>query len=107
MVTEAAIRLVVQSDNLPELTEITQVALTEITADGVGMNEVVQRGAVIDPATSIAVISVIANDFPHGQIRWVSSIIMIEEPNTTMEVELTLIRESGAIGDIIISYRYL
>ena len=107
MVTEAAIRLVVQSDNLPELTEITQVALTEITADGVGMNEVVQRGAVIDPATSIAVISVIANDFPHGQIRWASSIIMIEEPNTTMEVELTLIRESGAIGDIIISYRYL
>ena len=106
MVTEAAIRLVIQSDNLPELTEITQVALTEITADGVDMNEVVRRGAVIDQATSIAVISVIANDFPHGQIRWVSLVVMIEEPNTTMEVELTLIRESGAIGDIIISYRY-
>ena len=104
-VAEAIIRLVIQSDNLPELTEITQVELTEVTADGVGMDEMVQRGAMIDLATSIAVISVIANDFPHGQIRWASSVVMIEEPNVTMEIELTLIRESGAIGDIIISYR--
>lgn len=105
-VAEAIIRLVIQSDNLPELTEITQVELTEVTANGVGMNAIVQRGAMIDPATSTAVISVVANDFPHGQIRWAPSVIMIEEPNATMEVELTLIRESGAIGDIIISYRW-
>ena len=105
-VAEATIRLVIQSDNLPELTEITQVELTEVTADGVGMDEIVRRGAMIDLASSTAVISVTANDFPHGQIRWAPSVLMIEEPNATMEVELILIRESGAIGDIIISYRY-
>lgn len=103
---EATISLVIQADNLPELTEITQVTLTEVTADGVSSLEIVQRGAVIDPVTSIATISVVANDFPHGQIRWASSVVMTTEPNNgTTDIELILIRESGAIGDIIITYR--
>lgn len=102
---EATIHLTIQADDLPELTEITQIELTEVTADGVSNMEFVQRGAVIDQATSTAVISVVANDFPHGQIRWASPVVMIEEPNATAEVELTLIRESGAISDIIITYR--
>ena len=105
-VAEATIHLTIQADDFPELTEITQVELTEVTADGVSSSEIVQRGAVIDQATSIAFISVLANDFPHGQIRWASSLVTTAEPNTTAEVELTLIRESGAIGDIIVTYRY-
>jgi len=102
---EATIQLVIQADDLPELNEITEVELTEVTVDGVSDMEIVQRGAVIDQASSIAVISVAANDFPHGQIRWSSSLVMIAEPNTTTEVELTLIRESGVISDIIVTYR--
>lgn len=103
---EATIQLVIQADNLPELNEITQVELTEVTVNGVSNTELVRgAGAVIDPASSVAVISVAANDFPHGQIRWASPLIMIAEPNTTTEVELTLIRESGAISDIIVTYR--
>lgn len=101
------IHLTILADDLPELTEITEVVLTEVTADGVSATEIVQRGAVIDQATSTAVISVVANDFPHGQIRWAPSSVMIEEPNTTAEVELTLIRESGTISDIIVTYRCL
>ena len=106
-VAEATIHLTVQADDLPELTEITQVELTDVTADGVSSLEIVQRGAMIDPATSIAFISVLANDFPHGQIRWASTLVMTEEPNATAEVELRLIRESGAIGDIVVTYRYM
>lgn len=104
---EATIRLTIQADDLPELTEITRLELTEVTADGVSSMEVVQRGAMIDRATSISVISVVANDFPYGQITWASPVLMTEEPNTTAEVELTLIRESGAISDIIVTYRLL
>ena len=109
---EDNIVLMIQADNLPELTEITEVVLTEVTVDGVDsmtlQREGEVQGAYIDDATMTAVISVAANDFPHGQITWDSAslLVMIPEPNdTAVVVELALIRLSGAIGDILITYR--
>jgi len=109
---EDDIVLVIQADNLPELTEITEVVLTDVIVDGVSsMTAQIEgevQGAYIDDASMIAVISVAANDFPHGQITWDSTslLIMVPEPNDTeVAVELILIRLSGAIGDILITYR--
>lgn len=94
------------------MTEITEVVLTEVTVNGVSdmtlQIEGEVQGAYIDDASRTAVISVAANDFPHGQITWDSASlsVMAPEPNDTMVVvELTLIRLSGAIGDILITYR--
>jgi len=111
---EDEIVLVIQADNLPELTEITEVVLTDVTVDGVtSMTLQIEGevpGAYIDDASMTAIISVAANDFPHGQITWDSAslLVMVPEPNdTAVAIDLTLIRLSGTIGNILITYRYV
>lgn len=90
---------------LPELNEVTVIALTEITENGVPPGGDSTRGAQILPAQRQAVITVQANDAPHGVVVWSASVVNVtEEDSTDNVVQLTLLREFGSIGAIIITY---
>lgn len=90
---------------LPELNEVTVIALTEITENGVPPGGDNTRGAQILPAQRQAVITVQANDAPHGVVVWSASVVNVtEEDSTDNVVQLTLLREFGSIGAIIITY---
>ena len=48
-----------------------------------------------------------ANDAPHGVIVWSPELVMLsEEDGVENTVQLSLIREFGAVGAITVSYRY-
>ena len=50
-------------------------------------------------------ITIQANDDPHGVIYWSSMMVLVdEEEGINTEVQLILIREFGDIGSIVISY---
>ena len=51
-------------------------------------------------------VTIQANDDPHGVIVWQSNSTEVVEGDTSTIVTLTLLREFGDIGDITIRYRY-
>ena len=101
----ATISLQIQPDVEPELNEVTQVLLTAITESGIAPGEDPTRGAELVPSQTLAVVTVQANDAPHGVIVWSPDVVMAtEEEDVENTVQLTLIREFGSLGAIVISY---
>ena len=65
------------------------------------------RGATLQAANTVSVLTVLANDEPHGVIQWspASSTVAVDEVNNMNQtVNLQIVREFGLIGDIIIFY---
>jgi len=105
-VSVSTIVLLIQPDLFPELNEVTRVTLTGVLENGVAVGGDPTRGARLAPAgQTTAVVTVQANDAPHGVVVWSPSVVMVtEEEEVDSVVQLTLIREFGSIGAIIISY---
>lgn len=101
----ATISLLVRSDNISELNEVTAVTLTNIIDNGVPSSGDQTRGASIIPGQNQAVLTVLANDEPHGVVAWSPILTMTEEEEgRNSEVQLTINREFGAIGAVVASY---
>lgn len=93
------------SDTIAELNEITTVTLTDIVENGVPASDDQSRGASLAPGQSEAVVTVAANDDPHGVVTWSPTLVMAEEEEGRNSVaRLTIVREFGAIGAIVVSY---
>ncbi len=81
------------------------VTLTSVIENGVPSSGDQTRGARVIPGQNQAVITVLANDDPHGVVTWSPAVVMTEEEESgSSVVQLTLVREFGAIGTIIVSY---
>ena len=105
--SEGTITVTVHPDLLPELNEVTVVELTEITENGAPPGSDSTRGAQLVPGRTRSFITVQANDAPHGVLVWSTSrVAATEEDAVDSGVELTILREFGSIGAILISYRY-
>lgn len=101
----ATITLLITADDISELNEVTMVTLTRVVENGVAMAGDQSRGASLASGRSQAVVTVQANDNPHGVITWSPTLVMAEEvEGRNNEIQVSLIREFGAIGAIIISY---
>lgn len=101
----AVITLTVRADNIPELNEVTRVSLTDIIENGVPPGGDQTRGASIVTGQATSFITVTANDAPHGVILWsanASTTAEVEGANS--QVNLSIIREFGTIGDVVVSY---
>ena len=102
-VNSTQIVLTVHADNVPELDEVTRIQLTQVTrTDGDA-----GRQAIIDSQSSSAVVTVLANDEPHGVVRWSPGSVnstAIETEGSNNVINLMVIREFGTVGDIIVSY---
>ena len=102
-VSMATITLVFQPDTLPELNEVTTVRLTSATVQRGGMNQ-----PQLISGRQEAVITVEANDSPHGVVSWSPIFITATETNSVDNtIQLTLVREFGTIGAVVISYSTL
>ena len=103
--SQSNITLALEGDSTPELSEMTFVTLTRVTESGVPEGGDTSRGAQIISGRNQAVITVQASDFPHGVISWVSPVVMATEvEGMDSTVTLTLVREFGSIGAIVIAY---
>lgn len=101
----ATITLLITSDNVSELDEVTTVTLTRVVENGVAMAGDQSRGASLASGRNQAVITVQANDDPHGVVTWSPTLVMADEVEGRNNViQVTLVREFGAIGAIIVSY---
>lgn len=97
--------LFVGADSVPELNEVTTVSLTSIVESGIpgGTNQ--SRGARLLPGGTEAVITVQANDDPHGVISWFPVMVLVDEQEGSNNVlQLIIVREFGAVGAVIISF---
>lgn len=104
-VSVATIRLLISADNIAELDEVTTVTLTNVVENGVPTSGDQSRGARLALGRNQAVITVQANDDPHGVIAWSPTMVMADEvEGRNNVVEFTLVREFGAIGAVVISY---
>ena len=105
-VAEVIIILIVQPDLLPELNEETVIELTEITQNGVPPGSDESRGAQFIPGKTQSVVTVQANDAPHGVLVWSAARVEAAElDGVDGTVQLTILREFGSIGAILITYR--
>ena len=102
-VSTATITLVFQPDSVPELNEVTRVRLTSATVQGGGVNQ-----PQLVAGRQEAVITVEANDAPHGVISWSpTSVVTMETDGMDSTVQLTIVREFGTIGSVVIGYTTL
>ena len=105
-VSEVTITVTVHPDLLPELNEETVIELTEITENGVPPGLDQTRGAQLISGRTQSVVTVQANDAPHGVLVWSAARVQArEEDQVDSVVQLTILREFGSIGAILISYR--
>ena len=106
-VSEATITLTIHPDLLPELNEVTVIELVEITENGVPPGSDATRGAKFISGRTESVITVQANDAPHGVLVWSATRVQVEEVDAVDNVvQLTILREFGSIGAISITYRF-
>ncbi len=87
-----------------ELDEVTMVTLT-ITDNGVPEGGDDTRGATLIGGRGIAVVTVLANDDPHGVFLWSPAAIDTEELDNIFTVHI--LREFGDIGAVTLDYRYV
>ena len=81
------------------------VTLDRVVENGVPEGGDSSRGASITPGRHQAVITVQASDFPHGVVSWMPAVVMTTEvEGADSTVTLTLVREFGSIGAIVIGY---
>ena len=104
-ISSGSIVLSVASDDVPELDELTRVTLTNVVENGVPPSGDSSRGASIVGGLDEAVLTVQANDDPHGVVGWATANVTAqEEEGSNAVLQLSLIREFGDIGAIVISY---
>lgn len=104
-VSMATITLLIQSDEIPELNEVTRVQLSAVIENGVPAGGDSSRGAQINAGRSEAVITVEANDAPHGVFTWSPTVIVVAEVEDLNNViQVTVIREFGTIGAVAVGY---
>ena len=102
--TEGSFDLFVTADAIPELNEETRVTLSVIQS-GVEPGVDPARGAMISSSSGVAVITVLANDDPHGVITWASTTaIATETESDSNDVLLTIVREFGVVGTVEVSF---
>lgn len=102
-VNSTFITLNVSKDDVAELHEITMVTLTDIVKSGVPDGGDESRGVMLIDGRSIAVVTVSANDEPHGVFQWTVNTMDIIEADQI--VSFYIIREFGTIGDVALTYR--
>ena len=97
----ATLTLVIHDDGLPEADEVSVVTLVEIVEGGSSLEG---RGASLGERRSATLI-VLANDSPHGVVRWERATYVTSEPQgTDSTVTLFLLREQGSQGHIRAEY---
>lgn len=107
-ITMATINLLIQSDMVAELNELTRVRLIAVTENGVPRGGDNSRGARINSGRSEAVITVEANDDPHGVFTWSPSLVMvIESEDLNNIIQVTVVREFGTFGAVAVGYTTL
>lgn len=103
-VTEGNFDLFVTADGVPELNEVTRVTL-RIIQSGVEPGVDPARGAMISSSNGVAVITVLANDEPHGVFTWATSTTTATEVESdSNDVRVTIVREFGAVGAVEVSF---
>ncbi|XP_018414734.1 PREDICTED: G-protein coupled receptor 98, partial [Nanorana parkeri] len=98
--TLTTITVTVLADSIPEMAETVMVILTKATTMNI---KDPNKGAILDPSRSRAVLTILPNDSPHGIVGWHvnSSSVKVNEPegNATI-ITLQVTREQGFVGDI-------
>ncbi|XP_042546906.1 adhesion G-protein coupled receptor V1 [Dipodomys spectabilis] len=98
----STVTLTVLADDLPELSEVVTVTLTDVTTEGV---EDQSKGATIDQKRKKSVITTLPNDSPHGVVGWHANSLFtrVTEPIENITVlQLRVARDRGLQGDIAI-----
>eukprot|EP00118_Oscarella_pearsei_P022727 m.265821 g.265821 ORF g.265821 m.265821 type:complete len:6112 (+) comp40493_c2_seq23:779-19114(+) len=107
-VNKATLTLSILADDTSEIDEMVVITLTDVLGrGGVPEGADVSRKAKIVPTLASSVISVRANDDPHGVIIWSPSSLTVQTPELDAfdsVVPLTVVREFGSFGDIIVNY---
>ena len=63
------------------------------------------RGAVLNTARTTAMLVIPANDDPHGIISWKNSLIISQENGPkNVTVSVSIMRQFGLIGDLVVAY---
>ncbi|XP_032873159.1 adhesion G-protein coupled receptor V1 [Amblyraja radiata] len=103
--TLSSVFLVVQADDIPEGAEVVTITLVNVTTMGVQDQA---KGAVIDTNKKMAILTVLPNDSPYGVISWhldSANISLLEPEFDSTDVTLTIVREQGFVGDVLVQYR--
>ncbi|XP_068166577.1 adhesion G-protein coupled receptor V1 [Antennarius striatus] len=101
----AIISLAVIADGIPEPRESVTVTLIDVTT--VGLLDL-RQAAVIDNQKAQAQLNILPNGSPYGVIGWHldSQFTQAHEPeNSPVNVTLTVVREQGSSGEVIIHYQ--
>ncbi|XP_038076858.1 adhesion G-protein coupled receptor V1-like isoform X2 [Patiria miniata] len=106
-VSTAAIVITVTADSFPELDETSTIQLTSIVNPGTTHPG---RGAMISDTDSTALLTVLANDSPHGVFAWTlnSLFSVVNEPEGSQpsaSVVLHILREQGSLGAVNVRYK--
>ncbi|CAH1797156.1 unnamed protein product [Owenia fusiformis] len=96
----STITISVKDDVLPELQEAWTITLDEVIESGSSQES---RGARIG-TNSVALLSVLANDSPHGVVSWELPTVSTIEPATTSTVTAYILRQQGTKGTIQVFY---
>ena len=90
------------------MNEVTTVTLTQIIENGVPFGGDPNRGATLISDRTASVITVAANDAPHGVFVWSVNVTEVEEEEgIDVIMTLTILREFGTIGDVSVNYMYV
>ncbi|XP_037536594.1 adhesion G-protein coupled receptor V1 [Nematolebias whitei] len=103
--TQAIISLTVLADGFPELSESVTVAILGVNTLGLQDQ---QQAAVIDKQRAQALLTILPNGSPYGVIGWHldSQFILTQEPpRAPVNVTLSIIREQGSTGEVVIHYQ--
>ncbi|XP_065175877.1 adhesion G-protein coupled receptor V1-like [Sycon ciliatum] len=106
--SSATITLTVYADNVAELNEVSTITLNSIMGrGGVAAGGDLGRRATLQLGRVVSVLTVLANDEPHGVVQWApgsTSVTHSEVDNMNVTFQLQIVREFGLIGDILVYY---
>ncbi|KAL6087981.1 hypothetical protein STEG23_022841, partial [Scotinomys teguina] len=96
----STITLTVLADDLPELSEVVIVTLTQIVTEGV---EDPSKAATVDENRSKSVLTILPSDSPYGVLGWHTDSLFTRVPEPTENItilQLHIVRDKGLFGDI-------
>ncbi|XP_036063369.1 adhesion G-protein coupled receptor V1 [Onychomys torridus] len=96
----STITLTVLADDLPELSEVVIVRLTQIVTEGV---EDPSKAATVDENRSKSVLTILPSDSPYGVVGWHTDSLFTRVPEPTENItilQLHIVRDRGLFGDI-------
>lgn len=99
--------MTVVADSTPELEEVATITLTGVVRGGVAAGLDTTRGAKLISSQSASVITIEANDDPHGVVSWSPSSVSVKTPEaegSDSVVRLTVVREFGTVGVLLVNY---